>query len=193
MYHNRFYDQDPVVAQAVRLLMVLPNEVQTLTAECLTKIAESDYQLGKSLQDTRTLGSDKIMALYKSKEKKRSYDSSPAMHRAMNYLMLMPIENRRILSHRIVGLVGHLQEYLRSCKKFCMIATYQQMGEVAVAYMHRGSTEANHLIQAMELQGFRGGYNRKPGEILPAVGEFIAERNIGLQIRGNQRKRKPLL
>jgi hypothetical protein len=186
MHSNRFYDQDPVVSQAVKLLLLLPGEIQTLAAECLSKIAETEYRIIEMLQETKSLGSDKIMALYKSKHKKREYDQNPAMHRALNYLMLLTVENRRLLSHRVVGLISHLQDYLRSCQKFSILPTYQQMGDVATAFMQRGPEEATHLIQAMELQSFRHGRGRQRGEPLPATGEFITERNVGMRIRGTQ-------
>lgn len=188
MHSNRFYDQDPVVSQAVKLLLMLPSEIQTLAAECLSKIAETEYRMIEMLQETKSLGSDKIMALYKSKQKKREYDQNPAMHRALNYLMLLTAENRRMIAHRIVGLISHIQDYLKACQKFSIAPSYQQMGDVAIMYMHRGPDEANLLIRDMELKSLRQPKLRRRSEPLPATGEFIIETNVGMNLRAQDKK-----
>lgn len=176
MQKNRFYDQDPVVSQAVSLLLMLPGEMQTMAADSLSKIAETEYRLGEMIQETKSLGSDKIMALYKSKQKNREYDKNPSLHRAFNYLMLLTEENRRMISHRIVGLITQMHNYLKSCRQFSLVPTVQHLAAVTQAYLHLGPEEATRVIRLLEAEGFRHGHRKQQVEISPAMADFMAEK-----------------
>lgn len=186
MHKNRFYDQDPLLSQAVGLLLVLPGEVQTLTADSISRIAEAEYRTNELIQDAKTLGSDKILALYKSKQKKRDYDQNPAIHRALTYLMLLSNENRRLIAHRIVGLISHLQEYLKSCRMFSILPTFEQMQDVSNAYLKLGPEAATQKIQTFEKDSYRNAQRtkRQPSGI-PAKAETILEKHLGMHIRSD--------
>jgi hypothetical protein len=184
MHKNRFYDQDPLVSKAVSLLLMLPGEVQTLTATYLSRIAEAEYRAHEMMQDTKTLGSDKILALYKSKQKKRDFDQNPAIHRALNYLMLLSEQHRQLIAHRLVGLIFHLQEYLKSCRMFSILPTRDQMNDVCNAYLKLGPEEASRMIKMIETESQRDAW-RYPGNFpaIPPQVESILEKHVGLHIR----------
>jgi hypothetical protein len=44
MNKYRFYDQEPSVSQAVELLLVLPNELQSIIADGISMIAEQEFR-----------------------------------------------------------------------------------------------------------------------------------------------------
>ena len=186
MNKNRFYDQDPLVSQAVSLLLMLPGEIQTMAADCLSRIAEAEYRADELVRDAKTLGSDKILALYKSKQKKREYDKNPSIHRALNYLMLLTEQNRQLISYRIVGLISHLQAYLKSCRMFSILPTIEQMTEVCNTFLKLGPEETVRMIQTLETKSYRNARRQQPVQpttSIPAQLESILEKNVGLNIR----------
>jgi len=86
MNKYRFYDQEPSVSQAVELLLVLPQEMQSIIADGISLIAEQEFRANELMKELKSLGTEKVLAVYKSKQKKRAYDKNHAVHRAINYL-----------------------------------------------------------------------------------------------------------
>ena len=186
MNNKRFYDQDPLVSQAINLLMLLPGEIQTLVAECTAKIAESEYRANELMHNMKSLGSDKILGLYKSKQKKREYDQNLLIHQALNYLMLLSEENRRRIASRIVGLIAHIKDYLQFCRSCSMAPNLEHIREIRSTYLKFGPEEASRKIKHMEEQTFRMGRRSRPiPSGIPAKTESIIEKQFGLHVRAN--------
>ena len=186
MQKKRFYDQDPLVSQAIHLLLLLPGEIQTLVAECTARIAESEYRANELMHNTKSLGSDKILALYKSKQKKREYDQNPLIHRALTYLMLLSEENRRLIASRIVGLISQINDYLRSCQASAMAPSIEHMRDIRSTYLKLGPEEASRKVKHIQEQTFRLGRRVRPAPSgIPAKAESIIEKKLGLRVRAD--------
>lgn len=187
MNNARFYDRDANVSRAVKLLMLLPFELQSIIADGIALMAEQEFRANELLRELKSLGTDKVLAIYKSKQRKRDYDKNPAMHKAMNYLMVLSDENRIWLSHKIVGLVAHLKEYLQTCRVYSALPTRQAVGTLTNTYTQQGAEEVRRYLKAVEADFIRQGLRKatpiQAVSVMELPDEIILEHDIGLRIR----------
>lgn len=188
MKKKRFYDLDVNVAQAVQLLMLFPDEIQSIIADGLSYIAEREFKANEILKELKSLGRDKVLAIYNSQKKRRDYDKNPSVHRAMNYLMILSDENRRFIAQQIIGLMGYLQNYLKACRKYESSASLDTMESITGVYLELGVQEVQQLIRAIESEFKR----RLDGDTGPSIlplrtqlpsNEGIQDETAGLRVR----------
>lgn len=193
---KRFYDQDPSVSQAIELLLVFPEDMQAVIADGLSTIAEQEFQANEIINDFKSLGTEKVLAIYKSKQKQRSYDNNPTVHRALNYMMILSPENRLFISKRIIELIGYLQDYLKTCKLHEATPTLPSVERIRDVYIQFGPEDASRFLQAMEQEFTRklrmkgeepqkALVEAKKDEII--ITEEITSEGLGMKIRGDIR------
>jgi hypothetical protein len=71
---KRWYDRHARLAQGVKLLILLPDEIKTIISEAMITLANREFDATEQESAFRTLGSEKIMGLHKSKNLMREYD-----------------------------------------------------------------------------------------------------------------------
>lgn len=150
MSQKRFYESDPITHQAVRQLFLFPDDIQTILANGICDLVERDHTARAFLHDAKTLGRDKILALYKSHRKVRSYDKNPAVHKAMNYLMLLDIENRQSIARQMSELIQCVQDYLNFCKNQGIEAETDDIQVLLKNYAERGYTNTQSDLKALK-------------------------------------------
>lgn len=165
---KRFYDAEPATAQAVHLMMAFPGEMQEVIAGGVGVIAEREYQARELMQNLKSLGSDMILALYKSKQKKRGYDQNPVMHRTMNYMMVLTPQNRFFISERVVEMVGFVQDYLKICRDYTASPTLSTVESITDVYVQQGPEESRQLIRALKTDWMQK-LNQNPQAVQPVI------------------------
>src|SRR5690606_18151945 len=103
--YKRWYDRQPRLSQAVRLMMLFPDEVKSIISDGIMLLANREFQVSEQMNSFRTLGSEKILGLYKSKNKRREYDQNELLHKAMNYLYILSEKNQDFMAEHILQLV----------------------------------------------------------------------------------------
>lgn len=191
---KRFYDQEPSVSQAVELMLVFPDDLLGIVANGLSLIAEREYDAKELLENFRSLGTDKVLALYKSKQKKRKYDQNPQMHRAMNYLMVMSPEKQQVISKRIVELVGYIQEYFKTCKEYTVRPEVGAVESLTETYVHMGAEETRKFLKTVKDEFIRQLQESGPPTPEPvaakegrpkSISEAIRDEGMGMRIKGD--------
>jgi hypothetical protein len=184
MNKYRFYDQDTNVSQAVELLLVLPQDMQSIIADGISLIAEQEFRANELMNELKSLGTEKVLAVYKSKQKKRAYDKNQAVHRAINYLMVLSENNRLWISKRIVGLMAYLQDYLKTCRLYSVQPTQQSVDQLTTVYVKFGPDEVKSYLKAVEAEFISQG--RQKATTQGHMVEVIMDEGIGLRIRSDQ-------
>lgn len=110
---KRWHDQQPTVARSVKLLEVFPPEFQGLLGETITTLAEKHCKARELMANLRSLGPEKVLSIFKSKSKRRSFDQQPAVHQAMSYMFILPDKERLYIAGHIIVLVGQVVEYFK--------------------------------------------------------------------------------
>ncbi|MBX2861335.1 MAG: hypothetical protein KTR14_08870 [Vampirovibrio sp.] len=148
--NKRFYDRNPDLSSAVETLMCFPPEFQSVLAEGIALVAEKECKANELLQQFKSLGTQKVLALYKSKNKARSYDDNPNVHKVMNYLMVLSEENRQFMAKNILGLFSHVQEYLQTCKTYEQESSLEGVQNVSNTYANQGDKATRQLLSGMK-------------------------------------------
>lgn len=149
-HDNRWYDHEPKTATAINMLLLFPKEVQRVLGNGVCSLAEGEFEVNSLLENLRSLGSEKVLALYKSKEKRRKYDQLPGMHASVNYLYLMPPQNRGLLVDKVRELTNNVAQYLQMCKTTTHEAAVREIDELTKTYVKNGMQSAQNLIRRIE-------------------------------------------
>lgn len=152
MLKRRFYEKHSAVSQAVESLLLFPDDIQRIIAKGFSTIAERDCQAAEIMKEFKSLGTDKVLALYKSKTKKRKYDQNPITHQAMNYLMIMSDESQIFMAGKIMELVGFMQDYLKLCKRHAVTPQRESVETISNTYVMRGATEAKIFLKKLDAE-----------------------------------------
>lgn len=184
--HLRFYDRDANVSRAVELLLLLPFEMQSIIADGISSIAEQEFRAHKLMRELKNLGSEKVLALYKSKQRKRDYDQNPAVHKAVNYLLVLSDENRVWIAQRIIGLIGCLHDYLSSCRSFSVLPQRETVDSLTGIYVECGPDEVKAYLKTIEAEFVSQGARPKPRLPNEHLEEFIRNDRIGLRLRNDK-------
>lgn len=146
----RWYDRNPRLSVAVQLMMVFPDEFKTIICEGISLLAEREFKVNELIYQFKSLGSDKVLSLFKSKQRKRDYDEHPAMHQTMNYLYVLSDEHKTFMANHIISLVEVVQDYLRLCQRARHAPESQAVGTLTNAYVNTGRDSARVMLKQFE-------------------------------------------
>jgi hypothetical protein len=147
---KRFYDHDPTTSQAVELMFKFPSNFQIIIGKGISMIAEREFRAFELLQSYKSLGADKILAMYKTKKKLRHYDNEPILHEAMLYLSLLTPENQVLISLKIIQLVGFMEKYLQICLKNKQPPEAGQAEKLRDTFVQLGEESTINLLGQIE-------------------------------------------
>lgn len=146
---KRWYDRQPKLSQAFKLIILLPDEVRSIISESLMLIANREFESGEADRSFRTVGSEKIMGLHKSKNKRREYDQNELLHKAMNYLYVLSDDNQDFMADHVLKMVEFIQKYFATCQEFKAEPTLEDVAAVTNTYVEKGSAEVNRFLSKL--------------------------------------------
>lgn len=175
---------------------MFPPDLQSVIADGISMLAEQTFKISDILKELKSLGTENVLAFYKSKQRKRDYDQIPAVHKAINDLMILTPENRIFLAHKILGLMAHLQEYLRACKRHASVPSVDTIRETILLYARYGAPEAAQHLRGMEAVLVSQGSQirpmiRKPLTQSVSGPEIVSDEVAGLRLRQNTQEGVP--
>lgn len=112
----RWYETERDVALSVEMIVGFPTIYKALMGSTLSRLADKHCQASQLLQNPRTLPPEKVLNLFKAKNKARSYDKIESVHHAMNCLYVLPEAERNLVATQVITVVGHLMEYISICQ-----------------------------------------------------------------------------
>jgi hypothetical protein len=115
--YTRWYDRQQTVSKSVKLLESFPVDYQEVLGDTIIKLAGKHCDAEALMADLRALGPEKVLNIFKAKSKNRGYDQNETVHKAMNYMYVLPDENRVFIATQVIEVVGHLFEYFSICRE----------------------------------------------------------------------------
>jgi hypothetical protein len=149
---KRWYDRQPKLAQAVRLMFLFPVDIKSLICDGLMIIANREFQVSEKLNSFKTLGPDKVLGMHKSKNKRREYDRHDVLHKAMNYMYVLSHEGQDCMADHILELVNFIHQYLSTCQAFKSEPTLDDIAEIVQVYVQKGGPETEKFINRLRQQ-----------------------------------------
>ncbi len=183
---KRWYDQDKSVSTAINLTLGMPDEILNVISQGVIILAENEFKAKELLQNFKSLGTDKILALYRSKEKKRTYDKDPTVHKMVNYLYVMSPENQHFMAQHIIIIIKHVQHYLQLCAESEIAPQRKELEGITQAYAISGDEAAKEMLTSIRQEFLKSVESRasKLSHPSPALNSIIEEDN---QDRQNMR------
>ena len=149
---KRWYDQNKALSASIPMLETFPIEIQALIADSMIVLAERECRADKLMDELKSLGAEVVLGLYKSKNKRRVYDSNPSMHKAMNYLYILPDANRTFMGEQIRDVIQHVYAYFQTCKAASVEPSLQDVGAITKTFAHGGTVEAQQTVEKFKTQ-----------------------------------------
>jgi len=146
MRQLRFYEKNPTVKKAVTLLFKFPPDVRSILARGFCAIAETDFDAHVVIKDFKRLGKEKVLALYKSAQKRREYDDDPYLTKAMNYLMILNPDEQFFISVKLMDLMYVVRDFMVMCKVHAVKLQLAVVERLTHMYVHCGRKEAEEFL-----------------------------------------------
>ncbi|WMU93401.1 hypothetical protein EMOOHJMP_00208 [Microcystis phage MaAM05] len=112
----RWYEAEQDIALSVEMIVGFPTIYKTLMGSILSRLADKHCQASQLLQNPGTLPPEKVLSLFKAKNKARSYDKIESVHHAMNCLYVLPEAQRALVATQVIAVVDHFMEYFAICQ-----------------------------------------------------------------------------
>lgn len=174
----------------VELLLRFPANIKAVLAKAFCVIAEREFNTHEKIRDFKSLGKEKVLALYKSQSQRRSYDNDPNMRRAMNYLMILDSSDQFFLASKLMELMEVTRDYLVICKRYASSPQVAVVENIARAFIEEGAREARAFLRAIHQEFQRLFTNLSPpfSSRAPGAGgepdhESLTDSNAGMRIR----------
>lgn len=148
----RWYDKDPVIAQTINQLIAYPDEYQTIFADGITAFIEQECQSKPTLKSVTSLGKDKVLGLYKSKQRKRLYDKNPSLHNAMNQMYILGSQEQEHVVGQVRKLFLYVEHYFACCGSAQIQPTLGHIKMLTQAFMEKGAEETQKLLESIETE-----------------------------------------
>lgn len=175
---RRWYDTDPSTSHFVKTIQVFPEPVQAVICKALINLADLKFKAGERLLNYKSMGKNKLLSMYASKNRRRAYDQSPMTHRIMHYGQFLAPSEKDYLIEKANGVVSMTTDYLGHCKTFQEPPTLQVIGELADEYLDKGESAAQDYLK--QIQGTFEGKQDKPEkspmqrfEVIEIIGDKI--------------------
>ena len=186
--YMRWYDKQPKLSQAVKMIILLPDDIISVLSEGVMRIADRDFQVRERMHSIRTLGTEKVLGLYKSKNKRREYDQNELLHQTMNHLYILSDHHRALVSTHVLNLVQYGQMYLGTCRTFKQEPKIDEVSEMTDRYVEKGPEETEAFLRDLRehYQQLLNGTRKTilPFETKPIGGtDTIQSSNDGMKIR----------
>ncbi len=161
-HSKRWYDSDPLCRESIQILEEAPEVLQTLIAESVNLIAHREFSVGEMMRSYKSLGTDKVLHLHQSKSKRRGQDKNPAVHKTLNYLMVLSPKHRAFISHRIKQLYHHLIEYIILCKEISRPPKEEDLNQIVTVFTEQGDMEILAFMKGLKVALHRDIQNQVP-------------------------------
>jgi hypothetical protein len=174
---KRWYERQPKLALAVKLLIKLPDEIRSILGDTMMLLANKEFEATKYIEG-RSLGGEKVLGLYKSKNKRREYDQNETLHKAMNYLYILSEENQDFMADHILKLLEYVQKYFASCQEFKAEPSLEDVATIANMYVESGAADVELFLKNLRDEFYVSllrNNNQKITAAIPATGEPEAE------------------
>ena len=148
--NQRWYDRRPQVARSITLLEAFPPVIQTIIANGIVDIANRECNASQLINSYKSLGTEKIMGLHKSKNKARQLDSNPATHKAVSYLYVLSEENQDFMARQILELREFIGQYVRHCDTLDHNPDEKEVMALTDTYVAHGKTQAQEFLEKLE-------------------------------------------
>jgi len=143
---RRWYDIHSDTAKFIETISVFPNDVQSIVCNALTHMADVEFHASELIHRYKSIGKERVLALYQSKKKRRKYDQNPFVHTTMNYGAILSDEQRTILMAKATEVIYVTLEYFGLCTTFETQPELSEITRLAEETIQNGGKSARAYL-----------------------------------------------
>ena len=98
------------------------------------------------------MGKEKVLALYKSKNRQRAIDQSNALHVLLNYLFVLPEKQQYALATQILGVSAIIYDYCSACQIFDKPLKIEDIRKLSDLYFGGGTDSAKNALEVLKAE-----------------------------------------
>ncbi len=147
---RRWYDKKPTVKRAFGVLCAFPDDFLTLIAGKVCEMVECRYEANTILSSLKSLGSERILGIYKSKKKLRQLDGNQNLHLMTNYFLVMRPMDQSKAAGETLEMVSITQDYLKACQRYKSKPSQVHIQTLADTYIKSGEPPAREILNRIE-------------------------------------------
>jgi hypothetical protein len=163
--NQRWYDAYPDLQKSLVIMASFPPEILDIVAQGIVEIAERDCWAHQAINAVKSLGKEKVLALHKSKARRRFYDHNPQLHKAMNYIFVLSEGKRQYVCQKMKALIEYVFDYLKTCDEFKALPNADNIGELANTFVRKGSPATATFLEGVR-KTFEGNHTTLPEKTL---------------------------
>jgi len=187
---RRFYEEDRIVNQAIDMMLVFPDDLQSVIAQGVSRITDKEFLTSRLNKHVQSLGADVVLALYKSKQKQRGYDTNQYFHQMLNDLLVLSPENRHFVCEKVMELMGFITEYLQTCKVYAINPERETVDAITSTYVKLDKMACAQFIRALKKEFMDRLDSKAPVAQVhekrdKSVREAVKDEGQGMKIRGD--------
>ena len=148
-FHKRWYDDNTHIVYLIGTLPDLDDDLRTLLGRSIMRRISKACSLNRSL---KSIGGDKVMALYKAQNKDRSYDKDPVLYKLMNHLMVLPDDDQAHFGQEGAHFVRIINQYIADSKANDIELTFTELEELSWKFVEFGVASLQDAIAAQHPQ-----------------------------------------
>ena len=161
---RRWYDARPILFHALELLESVPHEVCVIVAGEINHFAEAEYGAHRLMEQSelKNIGKEKVLALYRSKNRQRHLDQCAALHKLLNYLFVLPEKQQYSLATQILGVSAIVYDYCSTCRVFEREPQVDEIRRLSNLYFGSGIDGAKGALELLKAELRLMAANRMP-------------------------------
>lgn len=132
--HRRWHDGRGELSQIIDLLVTLPLPFLVAMTQAIRARADACWETRELL---KSLGTEKILALHKSKRKRRRYDQNPDLHQTVNLFLALPPASQDTLAGESLQLLQVSAQFIAGCHHWQLDAA-QEVPKLTAAFVSGG-------------------------------------------------------
>jgi len=149
---SRWYDFDSRVSGVIVSLNALPVSAQQQLADFTLRLCEQVLQDQTRKRGFKSLGVEKIVKLNKSGLKRRGYDANKFVYRAMNCLIMLPVESQTKIINDLDESTKLVADYVLFCDTHHLTPSLTVIANLISLVEHLSISKARQYLSSVQIK-----------------------------------------
>lgn len=148
-HNQRLYDRNPELAQSVKMLTLMPDEVRSIISEGILTLIQDEVREVMREKHYRSIGSYKILGLHKTQNRRRAYDQNPILRKAISRLYILSDDAQDTIGKHILAILNFIHRYFEDCTELEQPLSLEDIAAITNRYIENGSEEVEKFLKSL--------------------------------------------
>lgn len=148
--NRRWYDEEPRIGKAIEQILTFPDSLQELLCTTLLSYVEDEERQQQLTEQLHSMGSHKVLSLYKATLRRRAYDQQSLTRDTINGMGVLPVESQHKVAEHIFALTRVVVRYLKLCSQYQQVPKGDSVSHLFQLYRSGSHTSVENALSQME-------------------------------------------